>query len=311
MKKSAVKLKMTGLVLLKLVNFLSIIAAVVFSFLTIAVFVSGGLYDSVNVGAVLTGLFVSLILLALTHVAFKSLYKKIFVIGVLNAELPGCYYSASGGFDKTTLDSVFALVESGNMCTSEDMLSGEYKGVRFQMSDVTIKNRVREHLHDDDYVTKVYTYFDGRMIMLDSPINVPKPVYIYSYEFEHRMAGSYNRYMHSGVSDKVFGDIFDVLIQQGGSARMVLIEKIKAALKDLYQKENNIGIRFHNQRIYIGINTKESLFDWSIRRGMSFKKELNAVGGQIKLLKDFIDMIYEFNEEKASKDELSDGSLWR
>lgn len=325
MKKSAVRLKMLGLILVKLINVLSIIGVVVFFLATIVNFVSGGSLGSITVDMALSGLIVSLVLLAVTHISFKNLYRRVFVLGILKAEIPGCYYSASGGFDKTTLDSVFALVESGNKYTSEDMLSGEYRGVRFQMSDVTIKNHAREHLYDDKYITKVYTHFDGRMIMLDSPINVPKPVYVYSYEFEHRMPGRYNRYMSSDVNDKVFGDIFDILVQQGGSAKLVLSDKVKAALKDLYQKKNNMGVRFHNQRIYIAINTKENLFDWSIVRGMSFKREIEAIVSQINLLKDFVDLLYGYNENSSLEDgdvtdsgrdilgdnALSDSSLWR
>ena len=326
MKKGVARLKIFGLLLLKLVWLLAIVGVFLFLFSTI-ICGAGGTVGFIDTEFAISGLIVCVVLMPITHIGFKKSYIKVFVDGVLKAELPGCQYQMGGGFDKNTIDSMFVLVEPGNMYTSEDMLSGEYKGVRFQMADATVKNSVREHLYGDKYVNKLYKHFEGRMIILDSPINAPKPVYVYSYEFEHRAAGRYNKYMSSETNDRVFGDIFDVLVQQGGSAKIVLNDRVKAALKQLYQKYNNIGVRFDNNRIFMAINTKEDLFDWSVKRGMTFKKEIETVNKQISVIKDFVDLIYgydndEIGNEKITTDdnielnnnqdkELSDDLLWR
>lgn len=332
MKKGVARLKIFGLLMLKLIWILSIVGTFLFLF-SVIICGAGGTVGFIDTEFAISGLIVCVVLMPITHIGFKKSYIKVFVDGVLKAELPGCQYQMGGGFDKNTIDSMFVLVEPGNMYTSEDMLSGEYKGVRFQMADATVKNSVREHLYGDKYVNKLYKHFEGRMIILDSPVNSPKPVYVYSYEFEHRAAGRYNKYMSADINDKVFGDIFDVLVQQGGSGKTVLNEKIMTALKQLYQKYNNIGIRFDNNRIFLAINTKENLFDWPVKRGMTFRREIEAVNRQVNVIKDFIDLIYGYSNNEAGNgeetvetseitegndaktdnqgNELSDSLLWR
>lgn len=235
---------------------------------------------------------VCLILIPITICLFKTLYKNLFVVEVLAVELPGCYYSRHKGFGQGIIDANIGLVEPGNKYKSEDYLSGNYNGIHFEQADVIINNEVREEkAFSDEAEVKVYKHFRGRMIVMDSPVNVKKPIYLYSYEFEHRYKNQYVKLRTEEINDKVFGDVFDILVSEVGSAKRILDDKMKKALITTYNKFYNMAVRFEDKKMYIAINTKEDTFDWKVNRGMNFRKEVEANRNQIYVIKDIIDIL--------------------
>jgi len=292
-KKRKVRLMMLGLTILKIVNLLLLVATIVCFPIGIYRMIVDNAYGQTD------GLFFGLSLGSfacyfITGFVFKMLYKKGIVTDVLRAEIPGCNWSISEGFGQGVIDSNIRLVESGNRYKSEDLIYGEYKGYHFEQADVSIENVVTERIgygrHRHTKV-RVFKHFKGRMIILDSPTIVKKPVYAFSYYFEHRYSGMYDKLTSDEIKDKVFGDLFDVKVQKGGSARTVLDEKMKKALLTTYKKFNNMAVHFEEKKMYIAINTKESTFDWRWTRGFSYRKEIEANRNQIGVIKDIVDIL--------------------
>lgn len=292
-RKTIIRLKMTGLMIIKIISVLAIIGFALFAIL--AAFKYGATkYDNDrSLDETYVGFAILCLALApITAALFRSGYKKMFVEEVLQVELPGCYYSRNEGFGEGLINTSIGLVEPGNKYKSEDYLAGTYKEIHFEQSDVIINNEVREKkAFSNDTTVKVYKHFKGRMIVMDSPVSVKKPVYIYSYEFEHRYKGHYLKLRSEETGDKVFGEVFDVLVTEGGSAHSILTDKMKKALLTTYNKFYNMAVRFEDKKMYIAINTKEDSFDWKITRGFSFRKEVEANRNQIYVIKDIIDIL--------------------
>ncbi|MBE5953988.1 MAG: DUF3137 domain-containing protein [Lachnospiraceae bacterium] len=298
--KTKIRLQMFGLVLLKIISLLSLLGVIICApvgFFRMIVKSA----DGESEGTLLIVAIVCLVVSLITGLIFKYSYKKVIVENVLNQELPGCVWSPNDGFGQGVIDSNIRLVESGNKYKTEDLIYGEYNGYHYEQSDVKIENVIYErtgygrHRHTK---IRVYKHFQGRMIILDSPIVVKKPVFVFSYTFEHRYSGLYDKLTSDEIKDKVFGDVFDVKVEKGGSARNVLDDKMKKALLTTYNKFNNMAVRFEEKKMYIAINTKESTFDWRWTRGFSFRKEVEANRKQMDVIKDIIDIISARDENK-------------
>lgn len=302
-RKTKARFLMLGLGILKIINWLTVVGAVVFGcygFVKMVIKSAEGESNGTFIVVAIVCLVVSLI----TGGLFKLLYKKCIVMDVLNQELQGCKWSANDGFGQGFIDSTIRLVEAGNRYKSEDMLIGEYKGCHFEQADVSINNVIYERVGYGRYrhtKVRVYKHFKGRMIVMDSPVAVKKPVYVYSYTFEHRYTGLYDQLTSDGTKDKVFDDLLDVKVQRGGSARTILDDKMKKALLTTYNKYNDMAVHFEESRMYIAINTKEDVFDWRWIRGLSFRKEIEANRNQIRVIKDIIDILdQQIENEKSS-----------
>ncbi len=303
-RKTKIKFQMLGLTLLKVISLITLAGVMVctpLGFVRMILKSAEGESDGTLMLAALICLVVSLI----TGVIFKYSYKKAIVASVLDVELPGYTWSPGDGFGQGMIDSNIRLVEAGNKYKSEDFIYGEYKGYHYEQSDVKVENVVTEYVYIGDKrhtKVKVFKHFDGRMIVLDSPVTVKKPVYVFSYYFEHRYGGLYDKLTSEEIGDKVFGDLFDVKVQMGGSARTVLDDRMKKVLLATYNKYNNMAVHFEDKKMYIAINTKESTFDWRWTRGFSFRKEVDAVRNQIYVIKDIVDTLTSEGESVASTD---------
>jgi len=305
-RKAKVRFQMFGLVSLKIISLLTFLGFIVCTpvgFVRMVIKSADGESDGTYLLIGLICLVVSLV----TGLIFKATYKRFIVLSVLDLELPGHTWSPSDGFGQGLIDSNIRLVESGNRYKSEDFIYGEYKGYHYEQADVKIENveteRVGYGRHRHTKV-RVYKHFDGRMIILDSPVDVKKPVYVFSYYFEHRYSGLYDKLTSDKTNDRVFDELLDVKVQMGGSAKTVLDEKMKKAMLALYNKYNKMAVHFQDKKMYIAINTKESTFDWRWTRGLSFKKEVEATRNQIYVIKDIVDMLTldEVTVETASGD---------
>ncbi len=299
-RKVEIRFQMFGLAVLKIISLLTLVSVIVCTpvgYVRMILKSAEGESD----GTLLLVAVVCLVVSLITGLIFKYSYKKTIVKNVLDVELPGFTWSPNDGFGQGLIDSNIRLVEAGNKYTSEDFIYGEYKGYHYEQADVKIENVVKEEVgygRDRHIKVRVFKHFDGRMIILDSPVNVKKPVYVFSYYFEHRYGGLYDKLTSEEIGDKVFGDLFDVKVQMGGSAKTVLDEKMKKALLATYNKYNNMAVHFEDKKMYIAINTKESTFDWRWTRGFSFRKEVEATRDQIYVIKDIVDMLTASDEAK-------------
>lgn len=290
--KSRIKLKMAGLISLGVLNMASVIGTVVFLIKSITTY---GIIETETetmdvTYEVLTLLCLGLIIITLFM--FRSSYKKMFVEGVLEVELPQAKYLKHDGFKQGFIDSSIALVEPGNKYKSEDMISGDYKGIYFQQSDVTIDKQVREkQMVGNNTRIKVYHHFAGRMIALDMPVKVKKPVYIYSHGFEHRHNPNHVRLTTVDIKDKEFDSSFVVLTSKDENVEDILTDKVRKALLLTYSKYSNMAVRLEDNKMYIAINTKENTFDWKLTRGLNYRREIDVNRKQIRVIKDIVDVL--------------------
>lgn len=298
-RKTKVRLQMLGLTLLKITNLLSIVGVVYFGVIGYCRMIIKAA-EEVSEGTLLVVAIGCLVAALVTGVLFKFCYKRFIVSDVVKLELPGCQWSAKDGFGQGVIDSNIRLVEAGNRYKSEDLFFGEYNGYHYEQSDVSIKNVIYERVgygRNKHTKVRVYKHFKGRMIIMDSPTIVKKPVYVFSYTFEHRYGGIYDKLTSDETKDKVFDDLFDVKVEKGGSSRTVLDERMRKALLTTYNKYNNMAVHFEEKKMYIAINTKENAFDWRWTRGLSFRKEIEANRNQIYVIKDIIDILNESNDK--------------
>ena len=71
---------------------------------------------------------------------YKELYKEIFVQVPLKKNFDNVFYAWKSGFNEHTVRN-FRLFDMGNIFSSEDYLKASYKGINFELSDVTIRKK--------------------------------------------------------------------------------------------------------------------------------------------------------------------------
>ena len=97
-----------------------------------------------------------------TFTEYQTLYKELFVKTALEEVFPGCSYDANAGIERDELRKT-GMVYTGDVYNSEDLVTGEYHGMRFRQADVSIQDRDT----DEDGHTTYETLFMGRWAIFD------------------------------------------------------------------------------------------------------------------------------------------------
>lgn len=212
---------------------------------------------------------------------FKQLYKSNFVETVLGDFFEQPRYVPENGFSETTVRS-FGLTQMGNRFHSEDYLSGYYKGVFFEQSDV----RVQYHTSGKNSHTT--TYFEGRMFVFEFPKQNVLPIQVFSERYMYK--GKTGLKMKKIQLESVdFNKRFDVLAADEHSAFYVLTPQLMEKISLLGYRFGEIALKFENNRLFMGVKCGLGAFDPDMKQPIEYFKEKEKMKQDIQVILDIID----------------------
>lgn len=198
--------------------------------------------------------------------ALRSEYKDTFLPGILNESFDNAKFEYWVGLTEMEVMQT-SLYKLGNRLESEDLLTGEYKGVSFKQADVHIWNHVEREKDSEDI-----EYFDGRIIMFDTKSDYSSSVRVISkprtsgkgdyrlgFDEEHRVE----------MESMEFNDTFKVYARTGHDAFYILtpevIERMMAIWRKYGRNERNqyrdMSFHLRDNKFYFAVETGNSAFE--------------------------------------------------
>ncbi len=216
---------------------------------------------------------------------FKELYKQYFVAAMLGEFFENPQYIWNKGFTSDAVRS-FGLSQLGNRFHSEDYISGIYKGILFEQSDVKIQN------HTSGKNSHTTTYFSGRMFVFHFTGRNVLPVQIFSEGFSYR-AKPIERYkMHKINMESVdFNRSFDVKAANDYDAFYVLTPQMMEKLFNLQSRFGNVALNFDGERLFLGYNCGMGAFDADMRKPIDYATEKAKMQRDMQVIMDIIDIM--------------------
>ncbi|MDE5872942.1 MAG: DUF3137 domain-containing protein [Lachnospiraceae bacterium] len=216
---------------------------------------------------------------------FKELYKQYFVAAMLGEFFENPQYIWNKGFTSDAVRS-FGLSQMGNRFYSEDYISGTYKGVLFEQSDVKIQ------YHTSGKHSHTTTYFSGRMFVFHFTGHNVLPVQIFSERFSYR-AKPIERYkMHKVNMESVdFNKSFDVKAANEHDAFYVLTPQMMEKLFNLQSRFGNVALNFDGERLFLGYNCGMGAFDADMRKPIDYPTEKAKMQRDMQVIMDIIDIM--------------------
>lgn len=225
---------------------------------------------------------------------FKALYKREFVKVILETQFDNLEYVAEDGFSRAEVRD-FQLVYLTNKFCSEDYIKTEYKGVRFELSDIIMRKQGTGHVNP--------IHFKGRMLRLKNPGKNVEDMQIFSRNFNHRasrvsgQAAVYASFLGGDVTDSgqgatedaEFNERFDVYSVNEQDVYELLTPAFREVLKKLDFKYDAVAFRFKGDELYIAIRSKRDFFECSVDKPIQYdeeKKKIIANINEIKILLD-------------------------
>ena len=223
----------------------------------------------------------------------RTKYKDTFLPGMLAENFDNVKFEYWVGLTEMEV-MMTSLYKLGNRLESEDLLSGEYKGVSFRQADVHIWN----HIQTEDENRDV-EHFDGRIIMFDTksdyissvrviskPRTSGKGDYRLGYDEEHKVE----------MESMEFNELFTVYARTGHDAFYMLTPEIMEAMVTIWKKH---GKDEKNQFRDMSFHLRDNKFYFAVENGgktfepdkfpISYPDEKAKLDKDIRLIKELID----------------------
>lgn len=219
---------------------------------------------------------------------YKKNYKAYFIEKQLANYISELYYQHNAGLNRDIL-SATGLIDTGDVFTSNDLTVGTYKKVKFMQADAHSQKE-----YTDDKGNKHYkTIFKGRWIVFEFP-----------KEFKFRIALAHNKIPTYYVNPRTgkglhiiktesesFNKRFIVQAEDDFETFYILDPVFIENLEQLGEQHNdNVAIYFANNKMIIGINDGNDVFEPPTpQHPINEEEELQKVTKEMKLITNIVD----------------------
>lgn len=213
---------------------------------------------------------------------FNSEYKKVFVQNTLAKVFDNLNYNPNKGLSESVI-SLTGSMSTGDRFTSNDYISGTYKNVKFEQSDIHIEEK-HEEKDDEGHVHERWvTIFLGRWMVFDFNKRFKANIQVHSGNLPFRNSSKVK------FEDEEFNKMFSVFTNNEHDAFYVLTPQMLEKLKKI-QKSLNCGLIFcfQDSKLNIAINNYNDSFECNVFKEINEEEIENNIIKDIKLITDFI-----------------------
>lgn len=222
-----------------------------------------------------------------THVKYQAIYKDLFAEEPLRKNFDDVFYAWKSGFSLQEVND-FELFPRGTEVKSEDYVKASFKGVYFQMADVTLIDMTKSGNSRNVYA------FNGRILTFDFPDKAVSTIRIYSKEVYFRVKDNVMRTGKVKMESEKFNQAFDVYAEDAHDVFYLLTPQFMEQLIRLQRKYPHIAIKFQGNQVVVGFHDGKGSnsfdkTDWSNK--VEYYEELAKVQSDINDVKNIINMI--------------------
>ena len=222
--------------------------------------------------------------------ALRTEYKDTFLPGVLNECFDNAKFEYWVGLTEMEIMQT-SLYKLGNRLESEDLLSGEYKGVSFKQADVHIWNHVETEKKNYDV-----EYFDGRIIIFDTKADYSSSVRVIS---KQRTADKSDYRLGFDEDHRVemesvqFNEAFKVYARTGHDAFYILTPEVMERIMKIWNQYGkhqyrDMSFHFRDNKFYFAIESGNRAFEPG-KFPISYPDEKAKLEKDIQIIMDLID----------------------
>ena len=227
---------------------------------------------------------------------FNKEFKNVFVLKSLNNIFTDITYYPEKGFSKNSIKSI-GMLDTGDRFDSNDYISGKYKNISFEQSDIEIAEKYIEEAADGEQEEVWETTFMGRLMIFDFNKPFKANIQVASYRFEAESLPWSKKFSRVVMEDVEFNKMFNVLAESEHEAFYVLTPHFMEKLKELTKKLNcGIMFCFVDNKLHIAVDNYKDSFEYNVFKPIDEIKIAKEITNDIKLITDFIDELNLDNE---------------
>ena len=220
---------------------------------------------------------------------FYKEFKNVFVKRMLETRFSNLVYNYQNGFSEEYIQKM-GMINTADSFDSNDYISGTYKSINFEQSDMHIQEE-HETTDDDGHTTTYWvTIFLGRLMKFENKKNFKADVQIASNGFEASRLPYYKKFTKVKMEDVEFNKMFKTYAESEHDAFYILTPHFMEKLKDI-KKKLNCGVMFCfiDSKLYIAINNNKDSFEYNVLKPINEKVVEENMSKDIDLITNFVD----------------------
>ena len=227
---------------------------------------------------------------------FYKEFKNVFVLKSLNNIFTDIKYYPEKGFSKNFIKNI-GMLYTGDSYNSNDYISGKYKDIAFEQSDIHIEEKYIEEDADGEKEEVWKTIFLGRLMIFDFNKPFKTNIQVASYRFEAESLPWSKKFSRVEMEDAEFNNTFNVYAESEHEAFYVLTPHFMEKIKEITKKLNcGIMFCFVDNKLHIAVDNEEDSFEYNVFEPIDEIKIETEITNDIKLITDFIDELNLDNE---------------
>ena len=220
---------------------------------------------------------------------FNKEYKNIFVLKELKDIFKDLEYKPEKGFSEEDVDKI-GILDTGDSFESNDYISGKYKGIKFEQSDLFIQEMVEEEDTDGETDEVWRTIFLGSLMVFDFNKNFKSNIQVFSRGFDAISFSTGEKYTNIKMEDSDFNNKFFVFAQNEHEAFYILTPNFMEKIKEITKKLNSsVMYAFVDNKLYIAVDNYKDAFEWDVLKPIDEQKIKENINKDIKVITDFVD----------------------
>ena len=219
---------------------------------------------------------------------FNKEFKNIFVLNSLKKIFKDITYSPNKGLSKDFIQKV-GMIDTGDSYSSNDYISGKYKNITFQQSDVHIQEK-HEKEENGKKETVWETTFMGRIMIFDFNKNFKANIQVSSYQFVANSLPWSKKFTRVKMEDEEFNKIFYIYAESEHDAFYILTPHFMNKLKDINKKlKCGIMFCFVDNKLHIAVDNSQDSFEFNVFKPINEQQIEENITKDIKLITDFVE----------------------
>lgn len=234
---------------------------------------------------------ISLIIMSVKQKKYRSMYKDYYVRKSINEVFDDANYEPNKGIEFDTIAST-KMLNMGDRFNSSDYVSGKYKDVNFELSDVHIEEMIVVS-NGKTTTTSYATIFRGRWMIFDFNKEFKSNIRVAAKNFFGGRSTLFSKLQRIKLESEEFNKKFYVFGDNEHDVFYILTPQLMEKIEEL---SDSIGGRvmlcFINNKLHVAVNNGRDNFEpTSVFSKKSDEEIIGRINSEIRQITIFVDKL--------------------
>ena len=245
-----------------------------------------------SIGLLIPGFIVATLISNKDVKEFNKMYKQNIVLEALKRICTDVTFDYDKGIKREVIANT-QMMYMGDIFHSNDYITGKYKNINFELSDVLIEDEST----DSDGNTTYYTIFKGQWFIFDFNKEFKANIQVCGKGFTNSkriilFGKKEEKYKKVELEDIDFNKNFKVYAQREEDAFYVLTPGTMNRIKEVAEKvKGRLLFCFIDNRLHIAVHNNKDLFEASIYKKINIEESINKTNEEISAITNFVDIL--------------------